>query len=276
MRRISIGMMLLVLMPGITQADRFVPLNCRVQYNPYAFGYHSNGLVPGGIVYTPYAFRPGNPGLVFEGVRYTPYAFNYRSQGLVLDYYWYPIPYAVYNVTCSPDAAYAMYRGAPPCSSSGPTYMGNTQRYGQYSRVTVSPPPTARPVASPADKEDPLFVIRQHLREQGFTDVGVNRTLRVGNKLISADFTVGGRNLLIKYWAPTVGAEQTKPASGQKAIEKYKKDWETFAGKYQQDGGEIYVVAASGRTDIVAALDACKSLNPGGAKPGEQVMVAKQ
>jgi hypothetical protein len=275
MRRISIGMMLLVLMPGITQADRFVPLHCRVQYNPYAFGYHSNGLVPGGIVYSPYAFRPGNPGLVFEGVRYDPYAFNGKGPGLVLDYYWYPIPYAEYNVTCSPDAAYAMYRGAASGASGGPTYMGNCQWYGQYSRATVSPAPTPRPVAS-ADKEDPLFVIRQHLRGQGFTDVGINRTLRVENKLISADFTVGGRNLLIKYWDPTQVGQDAKAAPGQKAIEKYRKDWEAFASKYQQDGGEIYVVAASGRTDIVAALNACKSLNPGGAKPGEQVMVAKQ
>ena len=269
MRRTSIGMMLLVLTPGITQGYNYSSLNYRVQYNPYAFGYHSNGLVPGGITYTPYAFSPGNPGLVFEGVRYDPYAFNYGGQGLVLDYYWYPIPYAVYNVACSPDQACAVRQGAPPRSGSGPTYMGN---YGQYSRVVVPSPPAPRPVA-PVNKEDPLFVIRRHLREQGFTDVGVNRTLSVENKLISADFTVGGRKLLIKYWSPT---QDTKTGLAQKVIENYKKDWETFAGKYQQDGGEIYVVAASGRADIVAALDACKSLNPGGVKPSEQVIVAKQ
>ena len=273
MRRISIGMMLLVLTPGITQGYNYSSLNYRVQYNPYSFGYHSNGLVPGGITYSPYALRPGDPGLVFEGVRYDPYAFNYRGQGLVLDYYWYPIPYAVYNVTCSPDQVCAVRQGGPPRGSSGPTYTGN---YGQYSRVVVPSKPTPRPVAS-ADKEDPLFVIRQHLGEQGFADVGVNRTLRVENKLISADFTVGGRKLLIKYWNPTqIGTQDTKTGLAQKAIETYKKDWETFAGKYQRDGGEIYVVAASGRADIVAALDACKSLNPGDVKPGEQVVVAKQ
>ena len=272
MRRISIAMTLAVLMPGITQADRFVPLSCRVQYNPYAFGYHSNGLVPGGIAYTPYAFGPGNRGLVFEGVRYIPYAFNYRNSGLVLDYYSYPIPFAVCNVTCSADQACAVRQSSAPCSS-GPKYIGN---YGQYSRVVVPSTQAHRPVAS-VDKDDPLFVIRQHLREQGFTNVGVNRTLRVDNKLISADFIVGGRNPLIKYWAPAQdGTQDGKAAAGQKAIEKYKKDWEAFASKYQQDGGEIYVVAVSGRTEIVAALNACKSLNPDSTQPGEQVMVAKQ
>jgi len=263
----------MVLMPGITQADRFVPLHCRVQYNPYAFGYHNNGLIPGGIVYTPYAFGPGNRGLVFEGVRYIPYAFNYKSSGLVLDYYSYPIPFAVCNVTCSPDQACAVRQSAAPCNSSAPTYMGN---YGQYSRVVVPSTPAPRPVAS-ADKDDPLLVIRRYLREQGFTNVSVNRTLRVDNKLISADFTVGGRNLLIKYWAPTqVGTQDTKAASRQKAVEKYKRDWEAFASKYQQDGGEIYVVAASGRSEIVAALNACKNLDPDSAQTSEQDMVAKQ
>jgi len=149
---------------------------------------------------------------------------------------------------------------------------------------TVAPAPADTSVAS-AEREDTITVIRRHLRERGFSDVGVNRILRVDNKLVSADFTVGGRNLLIKYWDPTqiepqdakADSERTSRSSiGSKMIAKYRKDWEAFAGKYQQDGGEIYVVAASGRTDIIAALDACNKLGPGDAKPGPQATYAKQ
>lgn len=274
MRRISIGMMLLLFVQGIAQADYPVPLRHRVQYSPYAFGYHSNGLVPGGIAYSPYAFGVSNSGLVFEGVRYTPYAFNYKNSGLVLDYYSCPIPYAVYASPCPPDRVYPPCAGVP--SGRRPSDMGSRSRYYQHSRDTAPPAPANPPVAS-AGREDPIAVIRQHLREQGLSDIGVNRILRIDNKLVSADFTVGGRNLLIKYWDPTqVESLDAKVTSGQKLAEKYKRDWEAFAGKYQQDGGEIHVVAASGRTEIVAALNACNGLSPVGATPAPQAVYAKE
>lgn len=291
MRRISIAMMLLVLMPGITRAGhvarhhgiaRHAPsvfINEShydlVKYSPYAFGYHSNGLVPGGIDYSPYAFRPGTPGLVFEGMQYTPYAFNYGNSGLVLNYYWYPIPYVMYNPSCPAGQVPAAYKGISfrPCSGQ-PKDTSSYPRYSQSTCTVPAPRSIDRPVAADT-RDDPLNVIRQHLRGQGFADVGVNRILRVDNKLVSADFTVGGRNLLIKYWDPEQVGDETRVA-GNKMIEKYKNDWEAFAGKYQQDGGEIYVVAASERTEIVAALDTCKSLKPADAKPGEQTMYARQ
>lgn len=281
MRRISIAMTLALLVPSITQADYNAPLRHRVQYNPYAFGYHSNGLVPGGIKYTPYAFKAGSSGLVFEGVRYTPYAFTYKSTGLVLDYYWYPIPYAVYSPSCSPDQIHPVY-GAQPCNRRDSRTVRSPSYY--QSRDTTAAGEADRSVAS-AKREDTIAVIRQYLRERGISDVGINRILRVDDKLVSADFTVGGRNLLIKYWDPTqteskdakADCERTSTiALGAKMIEKYKKDWEAFAGKYQQNGGEIYVVAASGRTDIVAALNACTKLGPADAKPAPQTMYARQ
>jgi hypothetical protein len=286
MRRISIAMTLALLVPSLAQADYNAPLRYRVQYNPYAFGYHSNGLVPGGIKYTPYAFKAGSSGLVFEGVRYIPYAFTYKSTGLVLDYYWYPIPYAVYSPSCAPDQVYPMYNRVQPCDRRDSRTVNKGYRSRSYyqSRDTATATEGDDAVAS-AERQDTITVIRQYLRERGISDVGINRILRVDDKLVSADFTVGGRNLLIKYWDPT----QTEPKEtqadskrastssvGAKMIEKYKKDWEAFAGKYQQDGGEIYVIAASGRTDIVAALDACTKLGPGDAKPAPRTMYAKQ
>ena len=280
MRRISLGVTLLLLMPSITQADyNYLPLNYRVQYNPYAFGYHSNGLVPGGIQYTPYAFKPHTSGLVFEGVRYIPYAFTYKSSGLVLDYYYYPVPYAVYSPPCPPQQASSKYSGAPP-------YGQNNGRMGDMGGASGSYY-QGRDTAMPdtGEREDALVIIRQYLHERRFSNVTVNRILRVHNKLISVDFIVGGRNLLIKYWNPTQiqspdanAAPQlvSTSSSESRTIEKYRKDWEIFAGEYQQQGGEIYVVAASGRADIIAALDACKKLGPAEAEPSAEPRYVKQ
>lgn len=282
MRRISLGVTLLLLVPSITQADyNYVPLRYRVQYSPYAFGYHNNGLVPGGIQYSPYAFKPSVSGLIFEGVRYIPYAFTYKSSGLVLDYYWYPIPNAAYGPPCPAQQAYSGYACVP--SSSTHTVSCRVQPCDR-SRDTA-PPTTVNGPAASAESEDAITIIRQYLRERGFSDVGINRILRIDNKLVSADFAVGGRNLLIKYWNPT----QTEPAdaktepqpspsksSASRTIEKYRKDWEAFAGKYQQEGGAIHVVSASGRMDIIVALDACDKLSPGGTEPSPEPKYVKQ
>jgi hypothetical protein len=131
-----------------------------------------------------------------------------------------------------------------------------------------------------------VTIIRKHLREQGFSGVAVNRILRVGDKLVSADFSVDHRNLLIKYWDPaqieSLSAktdDERKPTGSaeSRTMDKYKRDWEAFAGKYQQDGGEIYVVAASEQAEIIAALDACPSLKPEGVKPtSPQAVYARQ
>ncbi|RPJ37134.1 MAG: hypothetical protein EHM35_06930 [Planctomycetaceae bacterium] len=278
MRRISLGVILLFLVTSIAQADYVAPLYQRVRYSPYAFGYHTNGLVPGGITYSPYAFKPGSAGLVFEGVRYIPYAFTYKSSGLVLDYYYYPIPYAVGSPPCSYDQAYANYGSVQPGGHKG----SHRSRPYDYSQDTAAPMGTSGP-AAPA--EDALTIIRQYLRERRLSDIGINRILRVGNKLVSADFTVGGRNLLIKYWDPTqvqspdanTGLEQVSKASSEsKMTERYKKDWEAFAGRYQQDGGEIYVVAASGRAEIIASLDACEKLRATDPEPSPPPRYVKQ
>ena len=281
MRRISLGVILLLFVPSITQADYVVPLSYRVHYDPYSFGYHSNGLVPGGIHYNPYAFKPNTSGLVFEGVRYIPYAFTYKSTGLVLDYYYYPIPYVIGGPPCPSMQAYPGYGGVPPYGTrpANPPAPSYDQNGG------TEPPTQVDESAASAQRDDAMVVIRQYLRERRLSDVVINRILRIDNKLVSADFAIRGRNLLIKYWDPTQiqspdanAAPQPSPANsrGTRALEKYRTDWQTFAGKYQQEGGEIYVVAASGRTDIIAALDACEKLKSTDIEPSAEPRYVKQ
>ena len=177
MRRISLGVTLLLLVPSITQAYyNSFSLRYRVRFSPYAFNYHNSGLVPGGIKYSSHAFDPGSSGLVFEGVRYIPYAFNNKSTGLVLDYYYYPIPYIVSSPLCSSNRVYGRYDGVPP---DGTHDASHRPRFYDHNRDTVAPATTHGTAAS---TEDAMAIIRQYLRERRLSDVGINRIVAEAGK----------------------------------------------------------------------------------------------
>ncbi|MCL5280073.1 MAG: hypothetical protein M1376_09220 [Planctomycetes bacterium] len=235
MKRIFIGAALLALLPGITNAY-YGCYGYGVRYSPYAFSYHSSGLVP-------------------CDVEYTPYAFSYHNSGLV---YGYGIcDYGGGYVYSSPAVHHRLpLHGAPRPRSD----------FRHHAQNTVRPP---RP-------PDGMFTIRQHLHAKGVDSVDINRILRVGDQLLSADFLVKDRNLLIKYWNPQ-GIEQlsTQEAFKQKAYANYKESWEKFAAQFQQKGGEIYYVNASEAQTIVAALDSCPKLSPGTGTPLPQTLYAK-
>jgi hypothetical protein len=237
MKRIFICAALLAFLPGITKA----------YYGCYGYGY--------GVRYSPYAFSYRSSGLVPCEVEYTPYAFSYRNSGLVYGYgicdygvgYTYPARGALHRVSL---------HGVLRAPSAGRHFAQNT----------------ARPPRPP----DSMATIRQHLHAKGVTSVDINRILRVEDQLLSADFLVKDRNLLIKYWNPK-GIEQlsTKEAYRQKAYASYKESWEKFAEQFRQKGGEIYYVNASEPQTIVAALDSCPKLSPGGNTPAPSVLYAK-
>jgi hypothetical protein len=207
-----------------------------VRYSPYALSYHSSGLVP-------------------CGVEYTPYALSYRHSGLV---YGYGI--------CSYGGGYA--------------HAFAKAHHGGVTHTAHVAPPAGRRCAQntvrPPGPPDGMTTIRQHLHAKGVTSVDIDRILRVGDQLLSADFLVKDRNLLIKYWNPQ-GIEQlsTQEAFRQKAYASYKENWEKFAQQFQQKGGEIYYVNASEAQTIVAALDSCPKLNPGNNVQSGTVLYAK-
>ncbi len=236
MKRIFICAALLALLPGITNAYYGYWCGYGVRYSPYAFSYHNSGLVP-------------------CGYEYTPYAFSYHSSGLV---YGYGI--------CD-------YGG-------GYTYALPTAHHGGVVHTEHFAPPAghrrAQDTARPPRPPDGMATIRLHLHAKGVTSVDINRILRVGDQLLSADFLVKDRNLLIKYWNPQ-GIEQlsTQEAFKQKAYATYKESWEKFAAQFQQKGGEIYYVNASEPQTIVAALDSCPKLSPGTGTPIQQTLYAK-
>ena len=72
-------------------------------------------------------------------------------------------------------------------------------------RRAISRPRTNTPRAAGVDGRphpDGMDVIRQHLHAKGLTSVDIDRILRVEDQLLSVDFLVKDRNLLIKYWNP--------------------------------------------------------------------------
>jgi len=282
MRRVSIGISLLMLMPAITQADYDVPLDYRVQFSPYAFSYHSTGLVPGGFRYNPYAFNRSTSGLVFKGVRYNPYAFNYANTGLILDYYyWWPAPYCV---PCPQRQTYGDSGNAPASRNGSTSPPGwNVRPSYSYSITRTVPEGEANGVSAPAPKpeqtgrDDPLMIIKQHLRDRGFSNMSINRILRVDGKLVSADFLLQEQNLLIKYWdLRQIESPDAKADLKQRMVEKYRKDWATYAEQYKLGGGTIYTVEVSDREEIKLVLESCRDLAPRNGTASAQTLYARE
>jgi len=121
-----------------------------------------------------------------------------------------------------------------------------------------------------------MDVIRQHLRTRGFASVSIDRILRIDDQIVSVDVFVKDRNLLIKYWNPAEVANLgTKDVARQRAYAQYKQDWEQFAQRYKQTGGEVYTVTASEPQTIVAALDSCTKLGPDDSATSRLVLYAK-
>jgi len=273
MKRISIWLVLLALTPGTADAwyYRHVPPRYRVHYSPYALSYDHSGLVPGRLDYSMYKVDYHNSGLVFEGVRYTPYALSYDHSGLVQDYSHVSVPYAhpaypvVYAVTQSARRA--------PCCADRRIAQRNRRDTDSSTRLTgyTRSIPRGRP-----RKADGIDIIRQHLRAKGIDAPGIDRILRVDGELVSVDFMLADRNLLIKYWNPDA-MEMLNAAEGsrRKAGEKYKRNWESFAAQFEQGGGEIFYVTASDAETIVAALESCTRLDTGNDTPTQPTMYAR-
>jgi hypothetical protein len=256
MKRTSPWLVLLVLAPGIADATDYVPPRYRVHYSPYSFSYRNSGLVPGGLDYSMQAFSYRHSGLVSEGVRYTPYLLRYGSTGLVIDYYRYSTPSARYGPACESSRV----RAPIPCPR------------GASPRVCAAGEPPA-PAAKQRTNE--IETIRQHLQAKGH-DVNVNRILRIGGNLVSVDFFLKDRNLIIKYWNPTqIESLKTQEKFKQTAFERYRQNWMEIAAQHEQSGGRIHYVEASDTQTILAALDSCTELDVNPETANEAIMYAK-
>ncbi|MCU0915535.1 MAG: hypothetical protein MUC88_13350 [Planctomycetes bacterium] len=256
MKRISFWLALLLLPAGAAPVHAYYSYFCGVHYSPYALSYRGSGLVPGYVDYSPYAFNYRHSGLIDRCTQYTPYVLGYRNSGLVPGYGLYPFAYCEY-------AVYPASAVPPRARHAAPRASCAVRGFAQ------SPAPAPR-------RADGIDIIRDHLRCRGFVSLHIDRILRVDNQLVSVDFYVKDRDILIKFWNPQeVERLQTKEVYKQQAYAKYKQDWDRYAEQYRRTGGEIYVMNGSDPQTIVAALDSCPKLQPGNAPAGPPVLYAK-
>jgi len=263
MKRISIWLVLSAFLAGSAEATYYIPSRYRVHYSPHALSYGHTGLIPGGLDYSLHAVNYGSSGLVYEGALYTPHALQYGGTGLVESYYVYIPAYPLlYGYPC-PIINYNCYGSAPARhrhrAAPQDHYPSSPQDNEQEPPTTVGP--------SQSRQEDALNIIRQYLRDKNCADASINHILRFNNRLVSVDFTLRDRNLIIKYWNPKEvgrlsGAETQSrvPLYQQRVYEKYQQEWEHCARQHEAQGGEIYYVQACDRETIVPALQACPKL----------------
>lgn len=257
-------LVLSVLAPGVCQAyhyGRSYNYNSYfVHYSPYAFSYNTTGLVPGGVTYSPYALTAYQPGLVYEGTRYTPYAFSYNNPGLIVDYSvspypMYPYPPQVVVVSC-PHSGRVSQTAIPPV------------------RATVSRP-VARTDAPRRDNNvDPTQTIRQYLAGRGFNSIDVNYLWRAEGKTVCVSFIIRDKGIALRYSDPAV--IESLAATRKNSGKQQEQSWEVFAKDFRTGGGSVYSINASGRDQIIAALDGCQALRPQNGTATTAVMFAKK
>jgi len=238
MKRTSLWLVLLALTPGISKAWGYGSYYCGVRYTPYAFTYRSSGLVS-------------------CGTDYTPYAYTYRKSGLVPGY----------QGSCGSYVSYGS-----PVGVAHPARFGRPASHGPRSsrgHAQAAPEPVRAP--------NGMDVIKQHLLAKDIRSADINQILIIDNQLISVDFLLADRNLLIKYWDPE-GIETLNAEGGsrQKHYENYRQNWAEVAAEHEKNGGRIYYVEASDAQAIVAALDSCTTLNVKPEAEGETVLYAKK
>lgn len=248
MKRISLLVAIVALAPAVCQASHYYSQQYRVRYSPYAFNYHSSGLIRGGIKYSPYAYNSHSAGLVYEGVRYTPYAYNYHSSGLVIDYTYWPTqacPVVQVVESCTPSSRRtAARRPSPRRPVSRGRYVSNER--AQEDRT--------------ADGE---HIVRQYLQARGLDEVRIDRRFCIENQTAGAAFILRDKNLVLRYTNPEIMASLEETGGGRmKAAQRYEENWEAFAKDVEARGGTVYCVDASEPDQIVAALAACDALNP--------------
>lgn len=241
MKRTSLIIALLVLAPAVSQA-RHSQLY-RTRYHPYAFNYHSSGLIPGGLRYHPYAFNYHHSGLTFAGARYEPYAFDYHHSGLILDCYWQPTP------VCPSYQAYS------PCTVSSNPCAVRSQSRGRRAAVIHA-------VSSEKLREirqaDGMHTIRAYLRACNLDNVEITNRLSVKNQTASVVFILRDQGRIIRYDNPEVIATlKAESGSMEKALERHEQRWQALAKSFQGSGGKAYCVNATEKDQIVAALDDC-------------------
>lgn len=278
MKRISMfAMVMLAVLPGITKAyDYHFATRFRVRWSPYV-----HGLVYGDVKYSPYAFKRGSSGLIYSRLRYTPFAKKYGKSNLVYDNVRYS-PYAFgYNrsgLIAHPWGQSYNYHYVRPYQDAGPcvvvyhntsqsscsavnrnTNISNRAKNNYRAKLAtrkakIEQLKRHRSRVRTQKKYNGRDLISAYLRSKNI-DFRTNRTLSIENKLISIDFQLKDRNIIIKYWNPEeILALKQQKNNKISSYERYLESYKDFCGSYLNSGGRIYQIITADNTEVLAKL----------------------
>lgn len=277
MKRISMfTIAVLMLVPSVSNARYYgVSFRFRTRYSPYAFSYkYPVGLISGELQYSPYAAGYHRSGLVPYWFRYSPYAFSHKHpSGLISNHgSYYYLPYG-----CYPYAHGYRYSGLVDCDTH---HNCNNCSYGKagcpaetknnYEKRLNSQKYRTRRLTNYGNRTnmvretDGKEIIYNYLKSKNIDDFEVDRIFRANNKIVSVNFVLRDKNLIIKYWNP----EQTQVLNQQSGhrrnyYEKYEQNWRNFSQKYKQTGGKVYQITSANGKEILSKLLLCLELNEG-------------
>jgi len=239
-----------------------IPLRYRTGYSPYAFSYkYPSGLISGELRYSPYAFSYHHSGLVPYWVEYSPYAFSYKHpSGLVSDfwsgpyYFGYGLSYGQFGASDCDSSRSGCVSGD---NSADLLYYQMRQKYEENLKARDERVKTLRKnqqETTAAIEIDGGEIIRQYLASKN-VDFQMNRILRIGDRMLSADFLLRNKNLLIKYWNPAEVELAAQDSGHKKNIyEKYRQTCIDFGEQFRQQGGKIYQIKSADTQEILEKL----------------------
>ena len=267
MKRISLLTMIIVaVLPTVSRAYNYCPVQYRTRWSPYAFG-----LVSGDVRYSPYAYKYGHSGLVPGNVRYSPYAFSYKHSGLVTDYWcgagWYSRPF--YYEACRVPAAvsYNSYQSPGDCGHRQTNLSDQKQRnFEEKLEARKQRIRSVRQSKKQINKKiqtNGMEIISKYLKNNNI-DFRIDRILAISNMTISVDFLIKDKNIIIKYWNPEeILLLKQQPEYKRNCYEKYLTEWKGFCQEYMKTGGKIHQIVSAKEQEILAKLMLCDELNDG-------------
>lgn len=243
MKRISLlSIVLLISIPLTVQARSSYNFRNRVRWSMY-----KQGLISGNVKYSPYAFQYGSTGLVDGNARYIPYAFSYGKSGLVVD----PGGTSRYRSSRS-------IRGFIPtkCISSSLSKSSSSS----IKRRRIIAKKTNKEQLKPK-RDDPSQIIQAYLKSKNI-DFKATRSFQVENKMISVDFILEDKNIIIKYWNPEEIVALVKQEDYRtKRFDKYLASWREHSENFINTGGNIIQIKSSDNEKILAQLELNDELN---------------
>jgi len=261
MKRTSILVLITCLMTQqIAIARHSVPSGHGVRYSMQAVSHNSSGLVPGHVRYSMHAVGFNNrSGLVNEWTRYSLHALGIGHNGLISEYGPYlntnwlgntrdlnqqKLTKAIDRLSHSIDNINSTCR-----TPQRGTYAAYSNR-NSGSRHTVT--------LDDLTSDNPRLLMRAYLNTLIPGQFKMSNLLRINQEVVSFNVVIEERNLVIKYWNPTI-IRSLNEASNQKTeqLSDYMKAWAAVENFYDNQGDRVVHIVSTDQDKILMELTDC-------------------